>query len=249
MDYGIRWVSVGGDKRHPVLVFLHDALGSIPQWKELPEQLVQKLGLDALLIERQGHGRSSPLTEQRGIDYLHRQAYEVLPGLLATLQVEQPILIGHSDGGTIALLYGARFRPMAIVSIAAHIFVEDITVRSIENKLSQRNFGLFMALLSKYHGDKTETLVRAWADTWTSPDFRSFNIKDEIARITAPILVIQSEDDEYGTELQVQGILDQVRSEVKRGRMLDAGGHMLHISMPYFLCDEIAVFLEECLNG
>src|SRR5690606_3770795 len=152
-----------------------------------------------------------PLQGERNITYLHREAYEVLPVLLDLLQIQHPLLIGHSDGGTIALLYGARFPAAAIVSIAAHIFVEPITMHSIRENLQQAD--VILAKLARYHGEKTEALFEAWYKNWLSEDFRDFNIEQEMRQIEAPTLIIQSKDDEYGSFRQVDSIFSLTRSE------------------------------------
>ncbi|WP_170110423.1 alpha/beta fold hydrolase [Flavilitoribacter nigricans] len=245
--HGIRWLRPAGSRSEPVLVFLHDALGSIPQWKDLPERMVRSLGLPAVLIERQGHGQSSPLVGKRRPDYLHYEAHTVLPAVLDALGVTHPVLIGHSDGGTIALLYASRFTPLAVVSIAAHIFVEEVTLQAIGENLAQQ--AVLRERLYRYHGEKTGALFEAWADTWQSEAFRDFNIESELTGIKAPILIVQSEDDEYGTELQVRGIGRQVSSGVKRICLLERGGHMLHLTRPGLLAAEITGFLSEVLPG
>ena len=199
------------------LVFLHDALGSIPQWKSFPLALVKKSQKNAVIVERQGHGRSSPFSNNREITYLHDESWQVFPELLQILDIENPVLIGHSDGGTIALLYGSRFPIKGIISIAAHIFVEEITRKSIKQATAIK--ADLVQKLQKYHGKKAEQLFDAWADTWLSPAFADFNIEKEISRIRAPILIIQSKDDEYGSMDQVKS--HHQKSSFRNRRTLD----------------------------
>ncbi|MBE9554726.1 MAG: alpha/beta hydrolase [Proteobacteria bacterium] len=190
----------------PVMVFLHEALGCIAMWKEVPERLVAMTGLPALVYDRHGHGLSDPMPRPREPDYLDRESFDVLPRVLVECGVTDPILVGHSDGGSIALLYASRHPVRALVSEAAHLFVEDVTLAGIrqaaivwhETDLPQR--------LAKYHGDKTEALFSAWADCWQSKPFTSWNMEATLPGVSCPALVIQGEGDEYGTKAQVDAI-------------------------------------------
>jgi pimeloyl-ACP methyl ester carboxylesterase len=160
----------------PVMVFLHEALGCIAMWKNVPERLVAMTGLPALVYDRHGHGLSDPLVRPREPDYLDRESFEMLPRVLAECGIADPIPVGHSDGGSIALLYASRHPVRALVSEAAHVFVEAVTLAGIEaaavvwrkTDLSQR--------LGKYHGDKTDTLFSAWADCWRTDPFPAWNM-------------------------------------------------------------------------
>ena len=213
----------------PTLVFLHEGLGSIALWRDFPTKLCQRLGLPGLVYDRWGHGQSEPLDRAREPRYLHDEAELSLPSVLDQAGVEQPILIGHSDGGTIALLFAARFPdlPVAVVTEAAHVFVEEITLAGIraagcayaETDLATR--------LSRYHGDKTERLFRAWYDRWLSPEFRAWNIEAELARVTCPVLVLQGDADEYGTADQVSAIARAVSGPAETV-MLPGIGHTPH---------------------
>ena len=238
----VRHLQVTEDESIPVLVFLHDALGSVEQWKQFPEKLAHACTCDAFIIERQGSGQSSPLTEKRKTDFLHRQAHEVLPQLLEKLHIKKPILIGHSDGGSIALLYASKFEVKAVVSIAAHVFLEQITLEGIRASMEHKDF--LKLKLSKYHGEKTDALIHAWADTWVSDEFANFNIEKELRSINAPTLIIQSEDDNYGTLRQVDSIFNNIQSKHEKKFIPKTGGHVLHLSMPDELVGEIKQFIE-----
>ncbi len=238
----IRQLQVTENEVTPVLVFLHDALGSVEQWKQFPEKLAHACVCNAVIIERQGSGQSSPFTEKRNTDFLHHQAYEVLPKLLEKLHIKNPILIGHSDGGSIALLYASKFEVKAVVSIAAHVFLEQITLEGIRESMKHKDF--LKLKLSKYHGEKTDALIHAWADTWLSDEFTDFNIEKELTNITTPTLVIQSEDDNYGTLRQVDSIFNNIQSKHKKKFIPKTGGHVLHLSMPDELAKEIKKFIE-----
>jgi pimeloyl-ACP methyl ester carboxylesterase len=190
----------------PVMVFLHEALGCIAMWKDVPERLVAMTGLPALVYDRHGHGLSDPLPRKREPDYLDRESFDVLPRVLAECGITDPIPVGHSDGGSIALLYASRHPVRALVSEAAHVFVEEVTLAGIrqavviwrETDLPQR--------LGKYHGDKTEALFSAWADCWQTAPFPAWNMEAALPGVSCPALIIQGEGDEYGTKAQVDAI-------------------------------------------
>jgi pimeloyl-ACP methyl ester carboxylesterase len=224
----------------PTIVFLHDALGSAAQWKGFPELVVSKTGMNALAYDRPGHGLSGPMVGPRNPDYLHREALEVLPSLLEKLHIDRPVLIGHSDGGTIALIHGAQYPVKAVITIAAHIFVEEITLAGIREAHKAR--ALLTGKLRKYHGDKTDALFSAWQDTWLDPAFRNWSIEREIRAITAPVLAIQGSADNYGTMAQVDGIMDAVRGR-KEKYIIDGAGHMPFKDMPEAIVDKIQKFL------
>ncbi len=194
---------------NPVLVFLHEALGSIIQWKSFPEQLCNELELSGIVIERRGHGHSDPLpAENRSADYLHQYTTETKAVLDALLPLGTPIiLVGHSDGGTIALLYAKHYPKniLGICTMAAHTFVEPETLAGIEPAVEAFKSGKLDGL-KRMHGDKTERLFYAWADTWRAPFFRDWDIREEIKGITCHVLAIQGMNDQYGTRAQVDSI-------------------------------------------
>lgn len=218
-----------------VLVFLHEALGSIGQWKSFPQQLCKTMQLNGLVYERKGHGQSSPLTEKRTNRYLHEYAWDELPELLDVIlpKEKQVILIGHSDGASIALLFAARFpqRVKAVVSMAAHVIVEDVTLKGIAPAIKAYEEGK-LAGLQKYHGDKTKELFYAWAHTWNLPEFRDWNLCEDIATITCPVLALQGVSDQYGTELQ----LDLIESSTPNAKvmkvLLPKCGHHPQLELP-----------------
>jgi pimeloyl-ACP methyl ester carboxylesterase len=209
----------------PTLVFLHEALGSVAQWRDFPEILSEKLGLDVLLFDRLGHGLSDPMKSTRKTDYLHREAWETTPSVLQQLNIEKPALFGHSDGGTIALLYAARFPTFAIITEAAHVIVEEKTVAGIRQALTQRAF--LIDKLRNYHGDKAENLFRAWSDTWLNPSFLDWQIVDELSKINCPALVLQGDNDAYGSDKQIELILKNISGRVQIG-LIPSCGHTPH---------------------
>jgi pimeloyl-ACP methyl ester carboxylesterase len=199
----------------PVMVFLHEALGCIAMWKDVPERLVAMTGFPALIYDRHGHGLSGPLVRQREPDYLDRESFDVLPRILSECGVTEPILIGHSDGGSIALLHASRYQARALVSEAAHVFNEEISRQGIRDALVAWRETDLPRRLGKYHGDKTEALFCAWADCWLSAPFANWNIEAALPGITCPSLIIQGEEDEYGSEAQVEAIAAGVSGPAK----------------------------------
>ena len=244
----VQWLRPEACAAEPTLVFLHEGLGSIALWRDFPTRLCARLGLPGLVYDRLGHGQSEPLDRPRDLRYLHDEAERFLPEVLAACGVDRPVLIGHSDGGTIALLFAARFPdlPVAVVTEAAHVFVEDITVDGI--RAAGRAFADtdLPSRLARYHGEKTETLFRAWHDRWLSPDFRSWNIAAEIAAVTCPVLVLQGEADQYGTRAQVEAIARGVAGPAE-AVLLPGIGHAPHHEAPDGVLDLIDGFLRRQL--
>jgi pimeloyl-ACP methyl ester carboxylesterase len=218
------------DATGPTLVFLHEGLGSIGQWKGFPTQLCLACSLPGLVYERWGFGRSEPLTGPRRSDYLHYEALDSLPAVLECCGITTPpILIGHSDGGTIALLFAAAFpdRPHAIITEAAHVFVEEITLAGIRIASQLYETTDWPQQLAHYHGPNTDAMFRGWCDTWLRPEFRDWNIVAELQQIICPALIIQGEDDEYGTPAQVETIAARVAGPVTT-RLIPHCAHVPH---------------------
>ncbi|MCS0632221.1 alpha/beta hydrolase [Telluria mixta] len=194
---------------YPPVIFLHEGLGSVAQWKDFPERFCRTHGFTGMAYSRYGYGRSTPRphAERWGPDYLHRQAWEVLPALIDALGLRKPWLFGHSDGASIALLAAARLgdRLGGIVVAAPHIMVEDVSIRAIRAAREAYLAGPLRERLAHYHAD-VDSAFWAWNDSWLDPAFRSWDIRAEVARIRIPLMAIQGEDDEYGTMEQVEGI-------------------------------------------
>lgn len=209
----VEYAWVGAESgRSPLIVFLHEGLGSLAMWKNFPERLCAAVGARGLVFSRPGYGQSTPRPRDEvwSVDFMHRQAYEVLPRLLDALAVEQPVwLFGHSDGGSIALLHAGRFpeRVAGLVLLAPHIFVEDITVENIERAKADYETGSLRAGLARYHDDP-DSAFWGWNRIWLHPPFRQWNITDEIQGIRCPVLAIQGLDDAYGTLAQIRGIAE-----------------------------------------
>ena len=206
---------IDGPSDAPLIVFLHEGLGCVAMWRDFPLALCRATGARGVVYSRPGYGGSSGPTERkRDVDYLHRQAHEVLPRVLDALGVKEPAwLFGHSDGGTIALLFAARFpeRTAAAVVLAPHIFVEDVTVRGVRSALEAYEPTKLGERLARYHADPG-AIFHAWTDIWLDARFRNWNIEREIGAIRCPVLAIQGADDEYATLEQVRGVARRVPS-------------------------------------
>ncbi len=191
----------------PTFVFLHEALGSVAHWKDFPDRLAAVTGAAVFVYSRQGHGASSPLEGPRSLTYMHDEAEAVLPELLRAAGVDRPIILGHSDGASIALLFASRY-PDAIAGLileAPHIVVEDLTVAGIAAATVAYRTTALRDRLARYH-DKVDALFWAWSDIWLDPTFRRWNIESALDAIRCPVLIIQGADDEYGTLDQVERI-------------------------------------------
>jgi pimeloyl-ACP methyl ester carboxylesterase len=205
------------------LVFLHEGLGSVAMWRDFPAQLCAATGCAGLVYSRQGYGQSDAVPDVRGAgrlqpDYMHREAWHVLPELLRVCGIGKAILLGHSDGGTIALLHAAKFPVAACIVMAPHLFVEDISISAITQARTAYEHGDLRARLAKFHAD-VDGAFWQWNDIWLSPAFRSFNIEAECKRITCPLLAIQGHDDPYGTMAQIDALADTTPSFSKENTL------------------------------
>jgi len=196
----------------PTLVFLHEGLGSVAMWRDFPGRVAHAANCDVVVYSRYGYGLSDPLTEDRTPRYMHDEALVALPELLDALAIDRPILVGHSDGGSIALIFaGAGVRPVAaVVTLAAHVIVEDISVASIAAARTDYETTDLRARLARYHADADSAFL-GWNRIWLAPEFRAWNIEEYLPRIECPVLALQGADDEYGTMEQMSRIGAQVR--------------------------------------
>ncbi|WP_299615606.1 alpha/beta fold hydrolase [Pelagibius sp.] len=225
-----RWLRPANGLAEPAFVFLHEALGSIGQWKAFPERLAGACGLPGLIYERQGHGGSSAFDLPRENGYLRHEARQVLPAVLAAAGIERPVLVGHSDGATIALMFAAAF-PEAVsacIVLAPHVMVEEITLAGIRAADAEPGASALRARLARHHGDKTEVLWRAWAETWLRPGFDGCEMRADLERITAPVLAIQGAGDAYGSPAQVEEIARRVSGPVE-ALLIPGCGHAPHL--------------------
>lgn len=274
-DGGMNMLEINGT-RHEVrliagpvspapIVFLHEGLGSISMWTQRgldwPQAVCSATGRAGVVYSRRGYGQSEAISSLTGKptgrarrrtncllpDYMHREAWEVLPALLQKLQISNPVLLGHSDGATIALLHASRFPVSACIAMAPHVLVEDISVQSIA--LARAAFessapGGLRARLARHHAD-VDGAFWQWNDVWLSPAFRSFDIRPECRAITAPLLLIQGLDDEYGSMLQLDEIARAVPQPPRLKQIrLAACGHSPQRDQPQKTLEAIADFLK-----
>ena len=198
----------GSSPHSPTLVLLHEGLGSISMWRDFPRRLSASTGARILVYSRHGYGQSAPLIQPRAVPYMHDEAWVILPELLERLRISRPVLFGHSDGGSIALLHAARHPVQGIIALAPHVFVEDLAIKNITAAKAAFETTDLRQRLGRHHAD-VDGAFRGWNDIWLHPDFRAWNIEPWVSKISCPVLVIQGEEDEYGTEEQLQRIAQQ----------------------------------------
>jgi pimeloyl-ACP methyl ester carboxylesterase len=238
------WVGDGG-QGGATLVFLHEGLGSIRQWRDFPSKLCSATGLRGLVFDRYGYGQSDILEERtRDVHFMHDEALRALPDLLSRLNIGNPVLVGHSDGASIALIHaGGGFKVKAVVAMAPHVFIEPVCISSIRKIAATFETGDLPKALGKYHRDARRTFY-GWADVWLDPDFESWDIRDDyLPRIECPVLAIQGEDDEYGTMAQ----LDDTKARVKDCELLKLPGcgHTPFRDQPEKVLLAVKEFLEK----
>jgi len=244
-DYQLHYQLIEGDSNKPYLVFLHEGLGCIEMWKSFPQQLCLLTGCPGLVFDRLGYGQSSALKNVRSIHYMHQYALQELPQILATLLVDcNYILVGHSDGASIGLIYAAEQPPLlkGLISVAAHVFVEPETINGIKLADVAYDAGKLSAL-EKYHGDKTAAIFKAWSQTWLKPEFMSWNIEYLLPSIKVPLLAIQGIDDQYGSGRQVSSIVEQAAGR-SFALMIEDCGHSPHLEAPERVLTEMDDFIN-----
>ncbi|OZI48257.1 alpha/beta fold hydrolase [Bordetella genomosp. 4] len=242
-----RWLS---PKRQdaPLLIFLHEGLGSVAMWKDWPQRVCDAAACRGLVFSRYGYGQSTPRppAEKWPVTFMHDQAREVLPALLKALHIDadrdRPILFGHSDGGSIALLYAAM-HPHAIAGLvvaAPHVFVEDVTIAHIEQARQAYLHTDLPTKLARYHAD-ADSAFWGWNDIWLNPAFRAWNIQEYLPRIECPLLAIQGQDDEYGTMAQIHSIREAA-AQTQLLKIPDCR-HSPHIDQPDVVIRAVADFI------
>jgi len=234
-----QWI---GQASGPVLVFLHEGLGSIGLWRDFPQKVAEATGLAAFVYSRAGYGASDPAPMPRPVRYMHDEA-ALLPEILDAAEIADPILIGHSDGASISIIHaGSGGRARALVLMAPHVFTEEMGLSSIAAARDAYERGDLRARLSKYHQD-VDAAFWGWNRPWLDPEFRKWNLEACLPHIPAPILVIQGEDDEYGTRKQVDAIQRGARNvEIL---MLPRCGHSPHRDQPDATLQAITNFVRE----
>jgi pimeloyl-ACP methyl ester carboxylesterase len=245
LDLEYNWVGAE-QSDYPVLVFLHEGLGSVALWKDFPEKFCSTYGFTGLVFSRYGYGLSTPrpTDEKWPVSYMHDQACQVLPVLLEHLGINKPYLFGHSDGGSIALIYAAHFpdQVSGLIVAAPHILVEDVSIASIEKAREAYLRGPLRNQLKKYHAD-VDSAFGGWNDIWLNPAFRSWDIRSELSGIQCPILAIQGENDAYGTLQQIEGI--QQKKPDTHLVVLPDCGHTPHQDQAEAVFKEVSFFIRQ----
>lgn len=243
-----QWVGTT-DTTRPLIIFLHEGLGSVAMWKDFPQRLCEAVNGRGLVYSRPGYGKSTPRAADDAWqpDFMHRQAFEVLPALLKALDIDterqKPWLFGHSDGGSIALLFAARhpYSTSGTIVLAPHIFVEDMSISSIEAaKLAYQTTDL-RSKLARFHDD-VDSAFWGWNDIWLNPSFRRWNLTQAIKTITCPLLAVQGLDDVYGTLEQIHGI-KRVLPETQLLELPNCG-HSPHRDQPTALINACVAFIS-----
>jgi pimeloyl-ACP methyl ester carboxylesterase len=235
----------------PTMVFLHEGLGSVSTWRDFPSQVAEITGCGALVYSRVGYGNSDPITQPRPVSFMHTEALVTLPEVLDFARVREAILIGHSDGGSIALIYAggikdARLR--GLILEAPHVFVEDLGVESIARAADDYESGQLKQALERHHGSNADCAFWGWNRVWLDPEFRSWNIEEYLPGISVPVLVIQGEEDEYGTLKQVAAIERGCKGTVQSLILTDCG-HSPHRERPQETLKAITAFIRSAPPG
>ena len=250
-NFNIEYEFVGATySTAPIIVFLHEGLGSVAMWRDFPARLCEAIGARGLLYSRPGYGKSTPhpFEEKWDVDFMHIQALEVLPAFFAAVDIdttrEKPWLFGHSDGGSIALIHAAMFASevAGVIALAPHLFVEDISVSSIANTREAYLTTPLKSKLARFHDDVDSTFW-GWNDIWLNPDFRAWNIEPLLAQITCPVFAIQGIDDEYGTMAQIDRIADALpHAQLLK---LEHCGHSPHRDQREAVVNAVRKFIAE----
>lgn len=241
----IEYRMIPGDAlARPTLVFLHEGLGCAALWRDFPDKIASRLGARALVYSRFGYGASDGLAGKREPDFMHTEALDVLPRLLDQLGIEEPVLVGHSDGASIALIHaGKSARPVkAVAVLAPHVFIEPVTIDSIADIRAKYETSGLKDRLARYHA-RVDDAFLGWADIWLDPHFRDWNIEDVVPGITAPLLLIQGRQDEYGTLAQLDRIEARAQAPVTR-LALEACGHAPQRDQEASVIDAIVRFVQ-----
>jgi pimeloyl-ACP methyl ester carboxylesterase len=234
-----------GPSQGPTLVFLHEGLGSLGLWRDFPQRLSDASGLGAFVYSRAGYGASDPAPMPRPVRYMHDEA-ALLPEILKTAGIGDPVLFGHSDGASIAVIYaGSGGKARALVLEAPHVFTEEEGLRSIEKARTAYESGDLRKRLARHHRD-VDAAFWGWNRPWLDPEFRKWNLEGFLPRIAAPMLVVQGEDDEYGTPRQVEAIQRGARDV--ETLMLPECGHSPHRDQPEATLRAAADFLARRLR-
>lgn len=243
---GLETRLIPGDPAKPWLVLLHEGLGCVGLWRDFPDKLARRTGCRVLAYSRRGYGRSDPLDGPRQPDFMHCEARDVLPRLLAHFAIAQPILIGHSDGASIALIHAAS-APAAVrgvVLMAPHVLVEPVSLQAIARVTETYETTDLRQRLSRHH-DHVDDAFLGWARIWLDPRFRTWSLGAECRQLQAPTLLIQGEDDEYGTLAQLDAIAEAAPAKIQR-LVLRGCGHAPQREHEESVLAAMGAFVEEC---
>jgi pimeloyl-ACP methyl ester carboxylesterase len=245
----VRWIGPAPDQA-PTIVFLHEGLGSATMWRDFPDRLSSATGCGALVYSRIGYGNSDPVHGPRSLRFMHDEALHVLPAIVQRFHIEDLILFGHSDGASIAIIYAGsrRQRVRALVLEAPHVFIEPVCIDSIRSIANAYEATPLRDRLARYHGANTESMFRSWTDVWLSPEFPAWNIEEYLPAIDSPVLVVQGEEDQYGTLKQVDAVLTQVAGPAQSLILSDCG-HSPHSEHPAVVLDAASRFLRQILDA
>ncbi len=243
LDYRV----IDGDEALPWLIFLHEGLGSVELWRDFPERVGAATRCRALIYSRHGHGWSDPLTGPRSPEFMHEEARAVLPAIREKLGVGPYILVGHSDGASIALIAAAGADPLGVVALAPHVFVEAESLAGAEAARQAFVAGGLDEKMARYHHDPSATFY-GWYDIWRSPRFRDWNIEGLLGGIRCPLLVVQGSDDEYGTSAQLDAITRGVAGPVQQV-LMEGCGHSPHLDRPEQVIDATVGFVDGLLKS
>jgi pimeloyl-ACP methyl ester carboxylesterase len=233
----------------PTIVMLHEGLGCVGLWGAFPEQLASATGAGVLVYSRAGYGKSSPGKLPRGVNFMHEEALDVLPCLLAAVGFQRGILLGHSDGGSIAAIYAGSIqdhRVRGLVLMAPHFFTEEMGLEAIRRTREAFAAGTLREKLKRWHSD-VDCAFRSWNEPWLNPDFDKWNITEVLGYIRVPILIVQGADDEYGTLRQVEAAKDECYCPVETV-VLPGVGHAPHREAPKETLEATAAFIQRLLR-
>lgn len=234
------------DKERPTLIFLHEGLGCVEMWRDFPESLATAVDCNLLVYSRVGYGGSEPADLPRPVRFMHHEALETLPALVSALGIEKHIVIGHSDGASIALVYAGGLRSpdlLGLISEAAHVFNEPICVQSIERAKAAYLEGKLRQGLAKYHHD-VDNAFWGWCDVWLHPEFLKWNLEAYLPTIEVPALIIQGEEDQYGTLAQVDAIVSGIGSQAERMLVPDCR-HAPHHEQREIVFEAMSRFIQK----
>jgi pimeloyl-ACP methyl ester carboxylesterase len=223
-----------GPAEAPTLVFLHEGLGCVAMWRDFPARVAEQTGCGALVYSRAGYGNSDPIELPRPVGFMHDEALATLPQVLDAFRIREAIFVGHSDGGSIALIHAGGVddtRVRGLILEAPHVFVEEVGLESIRAIAGQYRSGDLQQRLERYHGKNVDATFWGWNDVWLNPEFKSWNIEEYLPPIRVPVLLIQGADDQYGTQEQVRKVEAGCPAPVRTILLRDCG-HSPHLDQP-----------------